>query len=167
MSLRLLCKQNAADLSLPHAPSVHTRDDVLRAAGYSQRPGVTLPFCNAETQKLMRPTTASVHLKRITTTVRIRRFAAVTPAIRSMQFLNARYKVIFVKSSCHHLYTQIYHLRPLCVVLNPHAHSQVFAAPRLSPTYIDIPVPIYVPRYVEVPVPVAKLDCQTTQPPPH
>lgn len=34
---------------------------------------------------------------------------------------------------------------------------QIFAAPRLATTYIDIPVPIYVPRYVEVAVPVAKL----------
>lgn len=42
---------------------------------------------------------------------------------------------------------------------------QVFAAPRLSPTYVDVPVPIYVPRYVEVPVPVAKLDTHITQTP--
>ncbi|OEH73831.1 hypothetical protein cyc_08101 [Cyclospora cayetanensis] len=38
--------------------------------------------------------------------------------------------------------------------------TTIFAAPRLSPTYIDVPIPIYVPRYVEVPVPVAKLDPQ-------
>lgn len=41
--------------------------------------------------------------------------------------------------------------------------TTVFAAPRLAPTYVDVPVPIYVPRYVEVPVPVAKLDAQVTK----
>lgn len=102
-------EQNAAERSLSHGPPMQTREDV-RTAGYSQRAEVTLPFCNADAQKLMRSAPVPVQLKRITTTV--------------------------------------------------------FAAPRLSPTYVDIPVPIYVPRYVEVPVPVAKLDSQTTQLPP-
>lgn len=100
-------EQNAAERSLCHGPPVQSRENALRASCYNQRAGVTLPFGNGDTQKLI--CSSPVPVKRITTTV--------------------------------------------------------FAAPRLSPTYVDIPVPIYVPRYVEVPVPVAKLDSQTAQPP--